>query len=182
MSLTVLLGGARSGKTRLALHLAAGWDGPVVYVATAEPGDAEMAARVAMHREERPAHWTTVEEPVALQEALAGVPADACVVIDCLSLWLSNLLEAGTSPASCEYAAHAAATAAARRIAPTFAVTNEVGLGIVPATPLGRVYRDLLGRVNQIWVEASAAAALVVAGRPVRLEDADWLLEGDGGR
>jgi len=173
----VLLGGARSGKSRLALRLASRWDGPVTFVATAEARDDEMAERVARHRAERPSEWTTVEEPVALDAALARAPAGACVVVDCLALWLSNLLELGTSSDACERAAKAAAATAATRTAPTIVVSNEVGLGVVPATPLGRSYRDLLGRVNQIWVEASTAAALVVGGRALQLEDADRLLE-----
>lgn len=182
MSLIVLLGGARSGKSRLALNFAARWDGPVTFIATAEARDEEMAERIARHRAERPAGWTTVEEPVALETALAGVPDDACVIVDCLALWLSNLLEQGLEPEECERAATAAATAAAARTATTIVVSNEVGLGIVPATPLGRHYRDLLGRVNQRWVAAADAAAFVVAGRALRLDGTDWLDEATRGR
>lgn len=182
MSLVVLLGGARSGKSRLALRLAARSDGPVTFVATAEARDDEMAERVARHRAERPASWTTVEEPVALDAALARAPDDACVVVDCLALWLSNLLEQGLGPDECERAAAAAAATAAARAATTIVVSNEVGLGIVPATPLGRGYRDLLGLVNQIWVAEADAAALVVAGRALRLDGTDWLQEVTHGR
>lgn len=175
MSLIVLLGGARSGKSRLALQLAARWDGPVTFVATAEARDDEMAERVTRHRAERPAAWTTVEEPIALEAVLARTPDDACVVVDCLALWLSNLLERGFGPDECERAAAAAAATAAARAATTIVVSNEVGLGIVPATPLGRGYRDVLGLVNQIWVAEADAAALVVAGRALRLDGTDWL-------
>lgn len=172
MSLVVLLGGARSGKSRLAVDLATRWRGPVVFVATAEPRDAEMARRIERHRAERPPGWATVEEPLALLPALTAAPADACVVVDCLGLWVANLLERGQDVDGC--AAAAAATAAARS-APTIAVTNEVGLGIVPATPLGRAYRDALGTVNRLWVGAARDAALVVAGRALPLHDVDWL-------
>lgn len=182
MSLIVLLGGARSGKSRLALRLAVRWDGPVTFVATAEARDEEMAERVSRHQAERPASWTTVEEPVALDAALARAPAGACVVVDCLALWLSNLLEGGLGPDECERAATTAAATAAARTATTIVVSNEVGLGIVPATPLGRDYRDVLGRVNQIWVAAADAAALVVAGRTLPLDNTDWLQEVTRGR
>jgi adenosyl cobinamide kinase/adenosyl cobinamide phosphate guanylyltransferase len=182
VSLVVLLGGARSGKSRLALDFAARWDGPVTFIATAEPRDDEMAERIARHRAERPAGWTTVEEPVALETALAGAPDDACVIVDCLALWLSNLLEQGLDPEECERAATAAATTAAVRAATTIVVSNEVGLGVVPATPLGRDYRDLLGRLNQVWIAAADAAALVVAGRTLPLDSTDWLYEATHGR
>lgn len=182
MSLIVLLGGARSGKSQLALDLAARGDGPVTFIATAEARDDEMAERIARHRAERPAGWTTIEEPVALEAAVAGAPADACVIVDCLSLWLSNLFEQGFDPEQCERAVAAAAATAAARTATTIVVSNEVGLGIVPTTPLGRDYRDLLGRVNQSWVAAADAAALVVAGRALRLDGTDWLQEAMHGR
>jgi adenosyl cobinamide kinase/adenosyl cobinamide phosphate guanylyltransferase len=164
MSLTFLLGGARSGKSSLAVRLAGKSGAPVVFVATGEARDAEMAERIARHRAERPAGWETVEEPLALAAALAAAPGDSCVVVDCLSLWVANLLERG------EEADGAAAVAAARPGA-TIAVSNEVGLGIVPATPLGRRYRDVLGRVNAIWADAAAETFLVVAGRRLRLTD-----------
>jgi adenosylcobinamide kinase / adenosylcobinamide-phosphate guanylyltransferase len=182
VTLVVLLGGARSGKSRLALQLAARSGNPVTFVATAEARDGEMAERIARHRAERPAAWTTIEEPVALGKVLNAAAAEACVVVDCLSLWLSNLLERGNDPAACERAATGAADAAAARSATTLIVSNEVGLGVVPATPLGRTYRDLLGRVNQTWVAAADAAALVVAGRALRLDGVDCLEEATRGR
>src|SRR6185503_14956330 len=93
VTLVLLLGGARSGKSRLAVRLARQRGGPVVFVATGEPGDDEMAERIARHRAERPPAWTTVEEPVALRDALAAAPDGATVVVDCLSLWVANLIE-----------------------------------------------------------------------------------------
>jgi len=164
--LTFLLGGARSGKSALALRLAARHD-EVVFVATGEARDEEMRERIARHRAERPAHWRTVEEPLRLRAAIESVPPGACLVVDCLSLWVANLLEAG------EPADEEAARAARTRPGPTIAVSNEVGLGLVPTTPLGREYRDVLGRVNAAWAAAAERAFLVVAGRALRLEELD---------
>ena len=165
MSLVFLLGGARSGKSALALGLAAESGAPVVFVATGEAGDEEMAERIERHRRERPQHWTTVEEPVELGRALTAAPAGAAVVVDCLSLWVANLLEL----ADVEEEAARVAAAAAARPGLTVAVTNEVGLGIVPDNELARRYRDVLGRVNAIWADAADEAYFVVAGRALRL-------------
>jgi adenosyl cobinamide kinase/adenosyl cobinamide phosphate guanylyltransferase len=137
----------------------------VVFVATGEAGDEEMAARIELHRRERPPAWTTVEEPVELERALAAAPAAATVVVDCLSLWVANVFE----HAQAETLAAAAAAVAAARTGLTVAVTNEVGLGIVPDNALARRYRDALGRVNAIWAAAADEAYFVVAGRALRL-------------
>jgi adenosylcobinamide kinase / adenosylcobinamide-phosphate guanylyltransferase len=175
MSLVLLLGGARSGKSALALRLARESRAPVVFVATAEALDDEMRERIARHRAERDRAWRTVEEPVALEAALRAAPPDACVVVDCLSLWVANLLGRGADAVEVEAEAAAAASAAAERGARTIAVTNEVGLGVVPATPLGRAYRDVLGRVNQTWAARAQKAAFVVAGRALPLhEGLEW--------
>ena len=171
MALTVLLGGARSGKSALAQRLAARWDGPVTVLVTGEAKDGEMAARIARHRAARPPGWATVEEPLELEAALAAVPAGACVVVDCLTLWVANLLEQGLPDGRLQERARAAAGLAAARAAPTVAVSNEVGAGIVPAEPLARRYRDLLGQVNAAWVAAADQALLLVAGRAVPLRD-----------
>ena len=161
MALTFLVGGARSGKSSLAVRLATQTRAPVVFVATGEARDGEMAERIARHRAERPAAWETVEEPLALHEAVASAPPGACVVVDCLSLWVANLLEQGREPD----------LHVPLRDGPTIAVSNEVGMGIVPATALGRTYRDVLGRVNAAWAAAADEAFLVVAGKALRLED-----------
>jgi adenosyl cobinamide kinase/adenosyl cobinamide phosphate guanylyltransferase len=166
----LLLGGARSGKSRLALSLAEGAEAPVTFVATAEALDDEMRERIERHREERPAGWRTDEEPLELAAALGRVPPARTAVVDCLSLWVSNLLGRGDDADAVRAAALRAAAAAAGRTALTVAVSNEVGLGIVPATPLGRAYRDLLGEVNRIWADAADETYLVVAGRRLRLE------------
>jgi adenosylcobinamide kinase/adenosylcobinamide-phosphate guanylyltransferase len=177
MPLVLLIGGARSGKSELALRLAGEQSAPVVFVATAQAGDPEMADRIAVHRSERPADWQTIEEPLQLRETIECVEADTCLVVDCLTLWTANALEAvGTADAEAQAAA--AAAAASARPGLTVVVTNEVGLGIVPDNPLGRSYRDLLGRVNTIWADAADQAYLVVAGRVLTLRRTGSLIEG----
>jgi len=168
VGLTVLLGGARSGKSHLALELAHAAGGPVTFLATGEARDAEMAERIQRHRAERPDGWTTIEEPYAVESALERVDPLQTIVLDCLTLWVANVLERDGEPSVLAGAATTAAVAA-RRPGLTVAISNEVGLGIVPATELGRVYRDLLGSVNRLWVEASTDAFFVIAGRAVPL-------------
>jgi adenosylcobinamide kinase / adenosylcobinamide-phosphate guanylyltransferase len=176
--LVVLVGGARAGKSTLAAELAGRWEGPVAYVATAEARDEEMRARIGRHRAERPAEWTTVEEPLGLLGVLVGLDDGALAVVDCLTLWVANLLERGDSDQAIVDEAEAVAAAARARAAPVVVVTNEVGLGVVPATPSGRAYRDLLGRVNSTFVGHADRAAFVVAGRLLPLEPpaalGDW--------
>ena len=177
MSLVTLLGGARSGKSRLGLELAAAAGTDVAVVATAEALDEEMVERVAAHRGERPAGWATVEEPLELERALGSVDPRWTCVVDCLSLWISNLLLRGDEPGAVEEAARRCAARAAERPGLTVAVTNEVGLGVVPATTVGRTYRDVLGVANRSWVDASEQAAFVVAGRILPLESAHGLVD-----
>jgi adenosylcobinamide kinase / adenosylcobinamide-phosphate guanylyltransferase len=178
MALTLLLGGARSGKSALAQRLAGRFDGPVCVLVTGQPRDAEMAERIARHRVARPAGWATVEEPLELEAALAATPAGAFVILDCLTLWVANLLEQGLADRDIEARSRAAAAAAAARTAPTVAVSNEVGSGIVPAAALARRYRDLLGQVNAGWAAAADRALLLVAGRAVPLLDPLEALDG----
>jgi adenosylcobinamide kinase / adenosylcobinamide-phosphate guanylyltransferase len=166
MTLVLLIGGARSGKSSLAVERAARAGLPVVFVATGEAGDEEMTARIAQHRRERPPEWTTVEEPAELGRAVAAAPGADVLIIDCLSLWVANVFER----IAVEDAAAEAARLAAARPGLTIAVTNEVGLGIVPDNELARRYRDALGRVNAIWAAAAGEAYFVVAGRALRLE------------
>ncbi|HXF36983.1 MAG TPA: bifunctional adenosylcobinamide kinase/adenosylcobinamide-phosphate guanylyltransferase, partial [Actinomycetota bacterium] len=136
MALTLLLGGAGAGKSRLAVRLAAARGVPVVVVATAEPGDREMEERIRRHRAARPASWVTVEEPVDLEGALRSVPDGALALVDCLTLWVSNLVHRGAPDREVLRRAGRAAGLAAARPGGTIAVTNEVGSGIVPANPL----------------------------------------------
>jgi adenosylcobinamide kinase/adenosylcobinamide-phosphate guanylyltransferase len=170
MGLTLLLGGARSGKSTLALRRAGAAGAPVVFVATAEVLDAEMEARVARHRAERDPSWTTIEEPLDLHGALVDARARDCVVVDCLSFWVANLLQSGVGEEEILGRASAAAALVSDREGPTIAVSNEVGMGVVPEYELGRRYRDLLGQVNAAWAERAEEALLVVAGRTLRLE------------
>jgi adenosylcobinamide kinase / adenosylcobinamide-phosphate guanylyltransferase len=173
MSVVFLLGGARSGKSALAVELARSAGKPVVVLATAEAGDEEMAERIREHRDARPADWEVVEEPVELLAALGRVDDRATIVLDCLSLWVANMLDRDPDV---EQKARDAAVLAADREGLTIAVSNEVGLGIVPISALGRRYRDVLGRVNATWAAAADEAALVVAGRALRLDSAGAFL------
>ncbi len=175
MALVVLLGGARSGKSALAQRLASASDAAVTFIATAEPGDQEMADRIARHRAVRPASWTTVEEPLDLVGALAAAPVHACVIVDCLTLWIANAMGFGSSAEEIEEQAVSAASLAAARNAPTIVVSNEVGMGVVPATELGRAFRDLQGRVNRRFCDVSDRAALVVAGQALELSSTGGL-------
>lgn len=169
MPMTLLLGGARSGKSELSTRMAAASDRPVVFVATAEGRDEEMAERIRRHREGRPSTWTTVEEPLALATTAETLDADAFVVVDCLSLWVSNTMEAGVSEDAIVSEARDVATTLSGRSAPSVVVTNEVGLGIVPVNELARRYRDVLGRVNVAFADVATEAYLVVAGKALAL-------------
>ena len=166
MSLVLLLGGARSGKSALAVRL--GGD-VATLIATASVADAEMEERVRRHRAERPAAWATVEEPLALRSALTSVDPDSALVVDCLSLWVSNLMAESWSDVAIETEGEAVAAAVAARPGLSVVVSNEVGLGIVPVTPVGRRYRDVLGRVNAAFALASERTLLVVAGKTIEL-------------
>jgi adenosylcobinamide kinase/adenosylcobinamide-phosphate guanylyltransferase len=169
VSLTFLLGGARSGKSSLAVELARAWAGPVTFIATGEAGDDEMAERIRTHQGERPAEWQTVEAPLDVRAALALVADEAAVVLDCLSLWVANLIERGDAADEIELESRAVSALAAARRSLTVAVSNEVGLGVVPNTEMGRRYRDVLGRVNASWAADAEQAAFVVAGRSLPL-------------
>ena len=176
MTLVTLLGGARSGKSRLAIELASATGGRVTFVATGEARDEEMSERIAAHRRARPEGWTTIEEPHELERAVASLPRDHAAIVDCLSLWVANLLERGTPEDEIVASAAAAARAASSHALLVVGVSNEVGLGIVPMSPLGRTYRDLLGTVNRLWVDASTEAAFVVGGRLLPLQSAQGLV------
>jgi adenosylcobinamide kinase/adenosylcobinamide-phosphate guanylyltransferase len=164
--MVVLIGGARSGKSALAVRL--GGD-VATLIATAAAVDDEMEERIRRHRAERPAAWTAVEEPLALRSALTSVDPDGALVVDCLSLWVSNLMAEGWSDDAIETEAQAVAAAVAGRPGVSVVVSNEVGQGIVPVTPLGRRYRDVLGRVNAAFALASDRTLLVVAGKTIEL-------------
>jgi adenosyl cobinamide kinase/adenosyl cobinamide phosphate guanylyltransferase len=171
MPFTLLLGGARSGKSTLAVRLGSAFDGAVAVVATAEARDEDMAERIRAHRAARPAGWETVEAPLGLLAAIEEVREDAFLILDCLTLWVSNALEAGASGDEVEGEAGKLASALAGRRVPSVVVSNEVGLGIVPANELARRYRDVLGRVNAAFAAEASRSFLVVAGRGLPLEE-----------
>ena len=168
--LTLVLGGARSGKSRYAEGLIAAlpppWQPPWTYVATAQAGDDEMAARIAAHRARRGPHWLTIEAPRDLAAALMSQPG-APILVDCLTLWLSNLMLADA-----DFEAEVAhlETALAAATGPVVLVANEVGYGIVPDYPLGRRFRDLQGMLNQKLAARAGRVVLVVAGLPLAVK------------
>jgi adenosylcobinamide kinase/adenosylcobinamide-phosphate guanylyltransferase len=169
----LVLGGARSGKSAFALSLAEAAAPERLFLATGTADDAEMAARIARHRAERGAGWTTLEEPLALGQALgAEARPSRVVVVDCLTLWLANLTFAGRDPVA-ETARLCAAISALE--GPAVFVTNEVGAGIVPETKLGRDFRDWQGRLNQAVARACQGVVLVAAGLPLVLKPAPAL-------
>jgi len=167
MAMTLLLGGASSGKSRSAAALAARTGRSVTVIATAEALDDEMAARIARHRRERPQGWAVIEEPLDLTGAVER--ARGATIVDCLTLWVSNLLGDDLGDEEIADRAAAAAKACAVRPEPTIVISNEVGSGIVPMHPLARQYRDVLGRVNAMFADEADVVALMVAGRAMRL-------------
>jgi adenosylcobinamide kinase/adenosylcobinamide-phosphate guanylyltransferase len=177
--LTFVLGGARSGKSRHAEQLAVDSALPVTYIATARTsGDAEFAERIAHHRERRPAHWQLLEEPLDLAGAVARVDApDRCILIDCLTLWLANLLcpPEGDALPTDRYLQHVESFEATLADAHSkiIVVSNEIGLGVVPLGAATRRYVDELGRLNQRIAALSTQATMMVAGLPLALKTAE---------
>jgi len=160
------LGGARSGKSRLAQAEAERGPAPLTFIATAEALDREMAERIARHRADRGAGWRTIEAPVDLAGAIAQVP-EGTILVDCLTLWLSNLMLGDHDIAGASDRLLDTVTAAPARI---IFVSNEVGLGIVPETPLGRRFRDEAGRLNQRIAAMADRVLFVAAGLALRLK------------
>lgn len=161
---TLVLGGARSGKSGKAEQLIEERPAPWYYIATAEAHDDEMRERIAEHKARRGATWRTLDAPVALADAIAEVPADAPLLIDCLTLWLSNLMLADHDV---EAATEAVLAALAERDGKTVIVSNETGLGIVPDNALARAFRDAQGRLNQRIAAAAGHVVFMVAGLPI---------------
>jgi adenosyl cobinamide kinase/adenosyl cobinamide phosphate guanylyltransferase len=172
----LLVGGARSGKSRLAQELAGRAGRPVTFLATATAGDDDMTARIARHRAERPADWDLVEEPLAVVGAVERLAPDRTLILDCLTLWVANLIFDDRPDPAIEREAAALAASLARREGPSLVVSNEVGLGIHPPTGLGRRYQDLLGRVNQLVAARAGRTLFLAAGRAVELVPPDELL------
>src|SRR3974390_1190843 len=162
--LTLVLGGARSGKSRYAESLITALPAPWIYIATAQPCDAEMAQRIAAHRRDRAGGWQTVEAPHAIAKAIAQAPPALPILIDCLTLWLSNRMLADADVDS-EFIAIEAALDA--RAGPAVLVSNEVGSGIVPENALARRFQDLQGRLNARVAARAGRVVLLVAGLPL---------------
>lgn len=168
--ISLVLGGARSGKSTYAEALMPA-QGRLVYLATAEAGDDEMAARIAVHRARRGARWSTVEAPRDLAAALAACDGPDChILVDCVTLWLSNLMLAERDV---EMEVDGLVGALARTRGTIVLVANEVGFGIVPDNAMARRFRDLAGRTNQRLAAAADRVVLVAAGLPLLLKGGD---------
>jgi len=176
--LTLILGGARSGKSSYAQNLAGQRAGRVLYIATATAGDEEMAQRIAAHRASRPATWGTLEAPLQVAQALRAHPDPASLILlDCLTVLTSNILmtlpedvPAGQAQAALDSELEDLLASIAAGPADWIIVSNEVGLGLVPPYPLGRLYRDLLGRANQRLAQVADEVLFMVAGLPMKLK------------
>lgn len=165
---TLVLGGARSGKSSFAEGITVAHPRGCVYLATAEIGDAEMAERVRKHQARRETHWRTVEAPLEIAPSIvAETEQGAAVLVDCLTLWLSNLMAAGRDPAE---ETETLVRALGQAGGPVVFVSNEVGLGIVPDNALARAFRDRAGRMNQRMAEIANAVVFVAAGLPLQLK------------
>ena len=168
METILIVGGARSGKSQRALDLARDKAPERIFVATAEASDAEMADRIEQHRADRGPGFTTVEAPLELVDALErAVSPDRVVVVDCLTLWLSNLMHYGRDT---EAQTGALTRFLARTPGPLILVSNEVGMGLVPGTPLGRGFRDAQGSLNQAVAAVCERVECMVAGLPMALK------------
>lgn len=169
--LTLILGGARSGKSTYALRMAAAPGAEVLFLATAEARDDEMAAKIERHRAERPTQWHTVEATHAPAAALANAPATPVVLLDCVTLWVSNLVLAdGASWAAAAAELEALLAWHRQSTSDLIVVSNEVGLGLVPVDPLSRTYREWLGWFNQRLATAADRVFLLVAGLAVNVK------------
>lgn len=167
MTLTLVLGGARSGKSRYAEKLIEATPGPWTYIATAQAWDDEMRERIALHRARRSAEWTTVDAPIDLPQALRAAPQDRAILVDCLTLWLTNVMLADRDVAK----ARGELLDACRSVsAPLVMVSGEVGLGIVPENALARRFRDELGALNQALAQEAQHVVLTVAGLPLTVK------------
>ncbi len=169
----LVLGGARSGKSRYAVAQAQEVGGSVAFLATGRALDVDMAARIARHQAERPAGWTTLEEPRDIVAAARRAAASHDVlVIDCITVWVANLMERGDDDTAVLAVADDLAKLMRERLASLVVVSNEVGAGVHPPTALGRRFGDLLGFVNQRLAAAADRVTLMVAGIPLTVKDA----------
>ena len=168
----LVLGGARSGKSRYAVEQAAQSGRRVAFLATARALDGDMASRIARHRAERPAGWTTLEEPQDIVAACRrAAAAHDLVIVDCVTVWVANLMERGDDDTAVLAAADDLAKLQREHLLSLLIVSNEVGEGVHPSTELGRRFRDLLGFVNQRLASAADRVTLMVAGFPMTVKD-----------
>jgi len=166
-ALTLVTGGAKSGKSRLAEEIVTGSGRPRIYIATAQAWDAEMQAKIDAHRDDRGEGWHTIEAPRDIGAALAQVPKDAVVLLDCATMWLTNCM---LTDADLEAEAQALFAALATCPAPVVVVTNELGWSIVPDNALARRFRDAQGRLNQQLAARAGLVVAVIAGLPLVLK------------
>lgn len=168
-NLSLILGGARSGKSAFAERLITSANRPRVYIATGQAFDVEMEGKIAQHRQDRGPDWQTIEAPLDVVRALASAPLGAVILLDCLTLWLSNQMLA---EAEVEVEIERLLNALAAVSVPVVCVSNEVGMGLVPETTLGRQFRDLQGLLNRKVAEQANVAVFVAAGLPLVLKGA----------
>lgn len=172
--ITLILGGARSGKSQFALKLAQKTARPVIFIATATASDKEMRQRIKLHRKNRPSHWKTIEEPRKLSFLVKRISKKTdLIIIDCMTIFISNLLLEGRSDYSIQNEVNSLLSAIRKSGFNSLIVSNEVGMGIVPDNPLARRFRDLAGRINQFIAAASDEAYFIVSGLPLKLKGAD---------
>jgi len=169
--LTLILGGARSGKSRRALTIVRRTPrARVFFLATAERMDGEMRRRITAHRRERPTGWITIEESRHVPKRVEALPVGSTVILDCVTLWIARLVSDRVSPVHIHAAVDALCTAVRHRRLRLFAVSNEVGSGVVPPSRLGRAFQDVLGATNAQLAKAATRVELMVAGLPVTIK------------
>jgi adenosylcobinamide kinase/adenosylcobinamide-phosphate guanylyltransferase len=170
--LLLVTGGTRSGKSRYAMERASLWGPRVLYVATCQPADAEMQERVRRHQAERPAAWMTIEPGAQVLPAIQAQASDVDgILLDCLTLYVSNMLMSGSGELEVMQQVDALCVALRDVGRPAVVVTNEVGWGVVPETPLGRLFRDAAGRANQVAARHAQEVVMLVCGLPVVIKN-----------
>ncbi|MFH1398306.1 MAG: bifunctional adenosylcobinamide kinase/adenosylcobinamide-phosphate guanylyltransferase, partial [Candidatus Omnitrophota bacterium] len=170
--ITFILGGARSGKSNYALGLAKKFRGKVIFIATCQPKDVEMKKRIKAHKRTRPLSWQTVEEYINIDQAIEKTSGKyVCLVIDCLTLWVSNLILGGYNQDEITDKINKVLLSLKKIKAKAIIVSNEVGLGVVPQNKLGRDFRDVAGRINQIVASQADEVVFMVSGLPLKLRD-----------
>lgn len=171
--ITFILGGGRSGKSQFAIKLARSYTKSVVFVATASFQDREMRERIKLHRENRPSHWKTIEEPKSLVSLFKNLPKKIdLIIIDCLTIFISNLLLDKRSDSYIENEVILILKMLKKSKFDSILISNEVGLGIVPDNPLARKFRDLAGRINQRLADMSDKVYFIISGLPIKIKGA----------